>query len=70
MSLLKPNEAARELGRRPQTLARWRCEGVGPAFLRLNGRCYYDSADIEAYKAANRFTSTGEAQARQAEEAA
>lgn len=66
MPLLKPTEAARELGRAPQTLARWRSEGVGPAFYRINGRIYYDSEDIKAERERNRFTSTSEAQAAQA----
>jgi predicted site-specific integrase-resolvase len=32
------------------TLERWRCEGIGPKFLKLNGRVLYRQIDIEAYE--------------------
>ncbi len=45
-----------------QTLARWRCEGRGPAFLRLGKRVLYGEADVEAWLSAKRFHSTSENQ--------
>ena len=44
-----------------QTLARWRCYGIGPPFVRIGGRIFYDSADLDAFIAANKFHSTAEA---------
>lgn len=32
------------------TLERWRCEGIGPNFLKLCGRVLYRQVDIEAYE--------------------
>lgn len=32
------------------TLERWRCEGIGPKFLKLFGRVLYRQIDIEAYE--------------------
>ncbi len=32
------------------TLERWRAEGIGPKFLKLQGRVLYRLIDIEAYE--------------------
>ncbi|BBP04695.1 hypothetical protein TPL01_30210 [Sulfuriferula plumbiphila] len=32
------------------TLERWRCEGIGPKFLKLCGRVLCRQVDIEAYE--------------------
>lgn len=32
------------------SLERWRCEGIGPKFLKLCGRVLYRLVDIEAYE--------------------
>jgi hypothetical protein len=32
------------------TLERWRCEGIGPVFLKLRGRVLYRQCDIEQYE--------------------
>ncbi len=32
-------------------LERWRCEGIGPIFMKLRGRVLYRMSDIEAYEA-------------------
>ncbi|GAC1315605.1 MAG: hypothetical protein NVSMB28_00400 [Collimonas sp.] len=32
------------------SLERWRCEGIGPQFLKICGRVLYRQADIEAYE--------------------
>ena len=31
-------------------LERWRCEGIGPVFLKIRGRVLYRIVDIEAYE--------------------
>ena len=33
------------------TLERWRCEGLGPRFLKLCGRVLYRQVDSDAYEA-------------------
>jgi len=42
------------------TLERWRCEGIGPKFLKLKlpGRVLYRQIDIEAYEESCLSTST------------
>lgn len=50
------------------SLERWRCEGIGPVYLKLQGRILYRLEDVEAYEAASlrvspsqRFTAGGAA---------
>ena len=31
-------------------LERWRCEGIGPKYMKLTGRVLYRMVDIEAYE--------------------
>ena len=33
------------------TLERWRTEGIGPVFLKLQGRVMYRLEDVESYEA-------------------
>ena len=40
------------------TLERWRCEGLGPKFLKLCGRVLYRQVDIDAYEESFLATST------------
>ena len=40
------------------TLERWRCEGIGPKFLKLCGRVLYRQVDIEAFEESCMATST------------
>ena len=40
------------------TLERWRSEGLGPRFLKLQGRVLYRLVDIEAYEASYLSIST------------
>ena len=40
------------------SLERWRCEGIGPKFLKLCGRVLYRQVDIEAYEESCLATST------------
>lgn len=59
--LLSADEAAPLAGVEAKTLANWRYRGTGPAFIRVSGRrVAYDPADIEAWKAARRVTSTSQ----------
>ena len=59
--LFDPAEASAYLRVAKQTLARWRCYGTGPPFVRIGGRIFYDSTDLDAFIDANKFRSTAEA---------
>jgi Helix-turn-helix domain len=59
--LFDPREASAYLRIAKQTLARWRCYGLGPRFVRIGGRIFYDIADLDAFIAGNKFRSTAEA---------
>jgi hypothetical protein len=64
--LLDTKAAAPRIGVSPGTLENWRVAGRGPKFIKSPGRrgkVLYDPADIEAWKEANRFQSTSEAEA-------
>lgn len=64
--LLDTKAAAPRVGVAVSTLENWRYQGVGPKFIKTPGRrgkVLYDPADIEAWKEANRFSSTSEADA-------
>lgn len=58
--VLDPGETAVYLGVAVQTLARWRCEGGGPAFLKLGSRVRYERADLDLWLDARRRRSTSE----------
>lgn len=60
--LLSTRSAAPLVGVSPGTLENWRVRGFGPEFIKSGKRVLYDPADIEAWKAKNRFQSTSEAQ--------
>ena len=67
--LLIPEEAAQVMRSRPQTLARWRSEGKGPAFVKYGrGRVFYRRADIEEWWARQVRTSTSDATPAQAQD--
>jgi hypothetical protein len=52
---LTEDEAARFLGVSPSFLAKRRCYGEGPAFVKYGGkRVVYLKADLEAYRLARR----------------
>jgi Helix-turn-helix domain len=42
--LVSPREAAHILRRSPDTLKRWRYEGIGPQYVEIEGRISYDVA--------------------------
>lgn len=58
--LLTTKEAAPLIGVRPKTLANWRVLGFGPVHIRAGTRIAYDVADIEAWKAGRRVSSTSQ----------
>lgn len=47
--LLSNSEAAEFLGMSPDTLARWRWAGIGPAYLKIGRSIKYRRADLEAF---------------------
>ena len=64
--LLDTRAAAPRVGVSPVTLENWRSPGIGTKFIKTSGkrgRVLYDPVDIEAWKEANRFQSTSEAEA-------
>lgn len=48
---LRRSEAAKFLGRKTQTLARWAVRGEGPPYFRLGKFVFYPLAGLKAYKA-------------------
>jgi excisionase family DNA binding protein len=58
--VLDPVATASYLGVAKQTLARWRCEGGGPAFLKLGTRIRYERADLDRWLDARRRRSTSD----------
>jgi excisionase family DNA binding protein len=51
--LLTANELASELGVGTQTLAQWRWQGAGPAFIKVGRLVRYRRTDVDAWLAAN-----------------
>jgi len=47
--LITPKEAARILARPESTLRYWRCVGVGPQWIKIEGQIFYDVADVVEY---------------------
>jgi hypothetical protein len=47
--LVNTRKAAEILGRSPATLKRWRYEGVGPAYVEMEGRVSYDVSVLIQY---------------------
>jgi len=58
--LMTPQQAAEYIGVAKHTLARWRCEGDGPQFLKLGGPVRYDVADLDTWIDARRRRSTSD----------
>lgn len=54
--LLRPVEAARELGVNPQTLSNWRHTGRGPEFVKLGAAVRYRYDAIVAFVEVNSRT--------------
>jgi hypothetical protein len=58
---LNAEEASQFIGAAVQTLARWRCEGGGPPFIRVGRKIMYAIDDLIAWMNARRVSSTSEA---------
>jgi hypothetical protein len=54
--LLNTVEAAQRLRLNPQTLNRWRRQGIGPAYLRVGKKVMYQADQITAWLTARRET--------------
>jgi predicted DNA-binding transcriptional regulator AlpA len=63
---LPTKEAARYLSLGKSTLDKLRVLGGGPAFIKIGKRVVYDPADLEAWFASHKRTSTSEATANAA----
>ncbi len=59
--LLDTIEASPFAGAEPKTLENWRSQGFGPKFIKVGRKVLYDPDDIEAWRNANRYSSTSEA---------
>ena len=69
--LLDTQAAAERVGLARATLAKLRVTGGGPPFIKLGARVLYESADLEAWVAAQgKRRSTSDAPARDAPRAA
>ncbi len=44
-----PNEVREATGFADQTLAKWRCFGSGPAYLKIGGRIFYSGSALNAW---------------------
>lgn len=58
--LLTPDEAGKYLRCAKQTLARWRCEGGGPAYVKVGTRVLYRRADLDAWIVGRRVLATAQ----------
>lgn len=47
---LTQSDLAKRWGISEASLERWRCEGIGPVYLKLTGRIRYRLCDIENYE--------------------
>lgn len=57
---LNQRQLAERWGVSEASLERWRTEGIGPIFLKLQGRIAYRLEDVEAFEAENLHKSTTE----------
>jgi predicted DNA-binding transcriptional regulator AlpA len=64
-TLLRPHEAAKLLGVSSSTLAKWRCQGNGPGFVKVGPRCVaYSISALDQFIALNRRNNTSQIAAR------
>lgn len=57
---LNQRQLAERWGVSEASLERWRSEGIGPVFLKLQGRVLYRQEDVESYEADSLRKSTSE----------
>jgi predicted DNA-binding transcriptional regulator AlpA len=60
MALLTPKETERKARLTMATLAKLRCTGGGPRFVKLGSRIFYDEADVDVWIQARKRHSTAE----------
>ena len=48
---MNQKQLANRWGVSEATLERWRSEGIGPRYLKIQGRVMYREKDVEAYEA-------------------
>lgn len=48
--MLRPEQVAELISVSTRTLARWRCDGTGPAWLKVGRVIRYPSVDLEEWK--------------------
>jgi hypothetical protein len=58
--VMREGEAAHLLGLSVRTLQKWRWNGKGPKYLRLNGAVRYERADLDSFIVSARRTSTSD----------
>jgi hypothetical protein len=59
-SLLTAKALAHQIGVTEGCLAKWRCSGDGPAFIRVQRRIAYDPRDVQNWLDARRVQSTSQ----------
>ncbi len=57
---LSQKELAQRWGVQTCTLERWRQQGLGPLFLKINSKVMYRLSDVERYEQARCFQGTGQ----------
>lgn len=57
---INQKQAAEHLGVKERTLEDYRLRGGGPPFYKIGARVVYDSAELDAWLAARRRTSTSD----------
>lgn len=58
---INQQQLAQRWGISPHTLEKWRCEGIGPVFLKIHGKVLYRMEDIESYEEHCMRSSTSQA---------
>ena len=67
--LVNTRAAAEILGRSAATLKRWRCEGIGPNWIEMEGRVSYDVGVLLEYIRRNTRVASVRARMEEAREA-
>ncbi len=53
-------QLAARLNKKPNTLAHWASDGIGPKYISINGRVVYDLDEVERWEAQHTHQSTAE----------
>ena len=57
-ALIPAHQMPRYIGIAQQTAARWRCEGQGPAFIKVGRRIFYRAGDVRQWLQSRRRAHT------------